>query len=250
MVSSVLYNNLGAMTQINLGNNLTSFYGYWGYNGTYDHSDGYYGRLYRIKTGTIQDTQYTWDPSGNLVQRQNLAAYNETEVFTYDHLDRLLTVQTTVDPYAPGDATGDGIYNNDDMTYVERVILGQSPQTPGCDANQNGIVEMGDVVAISSLFNDYNYSFDTIGNITSLNGNTYSYGSSKPHAVTAAGSKTFVYDNNGNMTTWGSPSGSKNIIWDIENRPVSVNSQALYSYDGDGNRIVKVESAGVILYIN
>jgi hypothetical protein len=82
------------MIQINLGNNLTTYYGYWGYSGTYDNnSGGYYGRLWRIKTGTLQDTNYTWDGTGNLIQRQDLIA-GETESFSYDFLDRLSTAIT------------------------------------------------------------------------------------------------------------------------------------------------------------
>lgn len=65
-----------------------------------------------------------------------------------------------------------------------------------------------------------NYTFNAIGNILSKNGTSYTYGSSKPHAVTAFGSTNYTYDSNGNMLT----RGNQTITWDVENRPVSVSS--------------------------
>ncbi|MBI4331765.1 MAG: hypothetical protein HY673_10840 [Chloroflexi bacterium] len=46
IVSSVLYNNLALPSEINLGNNTRTTYGYWGI----EQSGGYYGKLYSIKT--------------------------------------------------------------------------------------------------------------------------------------------------------------------------------------------------------
>jgi hypothetical protein len=43
------------------------------------------------------------------------------------------------------------------------------------------------------------YTYDTIGNITSMDGEAYTY-STKPHAVTAVGAASYIYDGNGNMT--------------------------------------------------
>jgi hypothetical protein len=91
---------------------------------------------------------------------------------------------------------------------------------------------------------DYSVSYDEIGNITSLNGNAYSYGT-KPHAVNSVGSTSYVYDDNGNMTT----RGAQTIVWDVENRPTSVSSET-YIYDGDGNRVNKTVGNITTLYIN
>jgi YD repeat-containing protein len=189
LVTSTLYNQLGSITQINLGNGLRTNYSYWGI----DHSTTAYGKLWEIQTlpqagGTaIQDMQYTWDANSNLTTRQNTVS-SETENFTYDSLDRVTAVS--------------GAYSN-------------------------------------------SYGYDTIGNITTMNGNSYTY-STKPHAVTAVGSTSYAYDANGNMTT----RGTQTITWDVENRPLTVTGGASFVYDGDGNRVEKIENSETTLYIN
>jgi len=62
------------------------------------------------------------------------------------------------------------------------------------------------------------YAYNAIGNITNKNGTSYTYGSSKPHAVTAVGSAIYAYDANGNMTD----RGTQDLSWDAENRLASV----------------------------
>jgi RHS repeat-associated protein len=193
LVDSTTYNQLGAITQINLHNGLKTNYSYWGI----DNGTTSYGKLWEIKTqpqagGTaIQDTQYTWDATGNLTQRQNLVStQSETETFSYDSLDRLIS-------------------------------------------------------AGSSLYSQ-SYSYNAIGNITSMNGIGYTYGA-KPHAVTAVGSTNYTYDANGNMNV-GTAS-----IWDVENRPTSVTKNSVTSisvYDGDGNRVKQTVGTQITLYIN
>lgn len=73
IASSSLYNNLGLPTQIDLGNNTRTTYGYWGI----DQGGGYYGKLWKIKTvrnpgnpTTLQEIVHTWDATANLTQRE------------------------------------------------------------------------------------------------------------------------------------------------------------------------------------
>jgi RHS repeat-associated protein len=191
LVTSTLYNQLGAITEINLGNGVKTTYGYYGTGGTYDTTGGYYSRLWEIKSvkdsTTLQDVKHTWDAIGNLTQRQDLVG-SETENFTYDFLDRITGTS--------------GAYTQ-------------------------------------------SYAYNTIGNITSMNGNSYTYGT-QPHAVTQVGTTSYAYDNNGNMTT----RGAQTIGWDVENRVISVTGGASFVYDGDGNRVKKIEGGETILYVN
>jgi RHS repeat-associated protein len=199
IVSSAIYNQLGAVTEINQGNGNRMTFGYWGVGGTYDTTGGYYGRPWEIKTikdpggtpTTLQDVQHTWDASGNLTQRYDVVG-STTENFGYDFLDRLTSVS--------------GAYSK-------------------------------------------TYAYDDIGNITSMGGNSYTYGT-KPHAVTQVGTTTYSYDSNGNMTA----RGNQTIAWDVENRPTSVtqgeSTLGTFVYDGDGKRVKKTEGGEDILYIN
>jgi RHS repeat-associated protein len=245
LVTSAGYNNLGSITQINLGNGLTTNYGYYGYSGTYDNTGGYYGRLYKIKTGSLQDMQYTWDAAGNLTRRHN-PLINESETFNYDYLDRLSADGGLAAVDSPGDANRDGRITSADGTYVMYVIMGYYTATPGCDANGDSTINMGDVNCIENMIINQGYQYDALGNITSKNGISYSYNSSKPHAVTQVGNTSYDYDANGNMTH----RGSQTITYDVENRPITITGGAAFVYDGDGNRIKKTEGWQTTLYIN
>ncbi len=92
------------------------------------------------------------------------------------------------------------------------------------------------------------YSYNAIGNIMSMNGVNYSYGT-QPHAVTSVGSTSYAYDANGNMIT----RGSQSFNWDAENRPTSITTNGTtvyYVYDGDGNRVMQTSNNQTTLYIN
>ncbi|MCX6011826.1 MAG: hypothetical protein NTV30_00120, partial [Chloroflexi bacterium] len=95
------------------------------------------------------------------------------------------------------------------------------------------------------------YAFNTLGNVSSFNGASYSYGS-KPHAVTLAGSSAYNYDANGNLTS-DNTSRNRTLTWDAENRPVSITANGVtttFVYDGDGKRVKKTVSGVTTLYVN
>jgi len=106
----------------------------------------------------------------------------------------------------------------------------------------------------------WTYQFDAIGNITSTSrlGN-YAYppsgaASVRPHAVISTTSGySYTYDANGNMLTRIELSGTLRYTytqqWDVENHLIAVTSTATltvtrFYYDGDGQRVKKVESRG------
>ena len=93
------------------------------------------------------------------------------------------------------------------------------------------------------------YTYDEIGNMASRNGTSYTYGSSKPHAVTQVGSTIYEYDDNGSMTE----RGNQTITWDVENRPVTVSDaggNSTFVYDGGGGRVRKTEGGETVIYVN
>jgi len=173
--------------------------------------------------------QYTWDNNGNLTQRQNLVS-NETESFTYDSLDRLTGAIGTS---AQSPNNGNGTIS----------ILMSGASTSASSANVTVLMS-----GSSSQSYTQSYNYDAIGNMTSMNGISYTYPTNgvRPHAVTQVGSTSYSYDANGNMTA----RGAQTITWDVENRPLTVTGGATFVYDGDGNRVKKTEGGQTVLYIN
>jgi RHS repeat-associated protein len=90
------------------------------------------------------------------------------------------------------------------------------------------------------------YGYDLIGNITSKAGVSYIYpaaGSPRPHTPTSVGGQSYIYDNNGNLTSGG---GRDVTNWSAENKPLAIIPHTgglfqgeTYYYDADGVRISK-----------
>lgn len=78
-----------------------------------------------------------------------------------------------------------------------------------------------------------NASYDPqTGNIASKDGNAYTYSPTKPHAVIQAGSRTFSYDANGNMTH---ENGIEKFVYNPDGILITRGNYT-YTYDGDGKR--------------
>gem|GEM_PF-5308278 len=162
---------------------------------------------------------YTYDAVGSVwtIQDGNVSGGTQTQNFTYDFLDRLLSATVT------GGSVGQG-------QYSERY--------------------------------EYSGNNGKIGNLTSKTGvGSYTYGASasgcsagtpatKPHAVAQAGSYTFSYDCNGNLTrrTVGT---TYYLTYDAENRLVGVSggASASFVYDGDGRRVQRRDANGTSVYV-
>ncbi|MGB5051542.1 MAG: RHS repeat-associated core domain-containing protein [Caldilineaceae bacterium] len=100
---------------------------------------------------------------------------------------------------------------------------------------------------------NHTYEYNATGNITKNAGNPYTYGSSKPHAVTAAFGNSYAYDNNGNQTTRTIGSTAYTLVYDYENRLTEVKQGttvlASFVYDADGNRVKGTVGGVTTVYI-
>ncbi|QQS58748.1 CHAP domain-containing protein [Candidatus Peregrinibacteria bacterium] len=153
-------------------------------------------------TGTkLQKISYTFDPVGNITHILDTSETNsaKTATYTYDDLDRLLSATIT------------NTANTEDYTRT--------------------------------------YAYDILGNITNKSDvGSYLYAGgetataqgvhSNPHAVTQAGSQTFAYDDDGNLTE----DGTWTHTWDAKDRllaSASSNATVSYTYDEGVTRVKK-----------
>jgi RHS repeat-associated protein len=161
----------------------------------------------------MQNLTYVYDAVGNVQSVTDGKNSNQIQDFEYDPLDRLTRAETT----------GGGV-----STY------------------------------------DRDYEYNTIGNITTTsNVGTYVYTTTvtgcagetqthKPHAVGTAGSNSYGYDCNGNMTSRDEKGVDYIQEFDAENRLVRVTANGETSefiYDGDGNRVRKIDGDGATAYV-
>ena len=63
----------------------------------------------------------------------------------------LLASMPTASAKLYGDANGDGVIDEADMTYVEQIIAGEKPKNELADANQDGKIDLLDVAYIESI---------------------------------------------------------------------------------------------------
>lgn len=123
---------------------------------------------------------------------------------------------------------------------------------PDPDASHSVLRAGGQLNVVSGAYSR-SYSYDTLGNILTLAGNSYTYGSSRPHAVTQVGSDTYGYDANGNMIGRTESGTSYTQTFDDENRltqvAISGSGTSDFLYDASGQRMKTVEkdSGGNVL---
>lgn len=98
-------------------------------------------------------------------------------------------------------------------------------------------------------------AYSATGNITSYGtgSNTYTYGSSKPHAVTAAFGNSYSYDAVGNQSTRTISGTAYSLVYDYDNRLTQVKQGttvlASFVYDAEGNRVKGIVGITNTVYI-
>ena len=111
-----------------------------------------------------------------------------------------------------------------------------------------------DAIWLAYLRATSSYGYTSIGNIasTTLN-NPYTYagtGYANPHAPTTINGVTLSYDNNGNLTSY----GTSTFTWDYRNQITQAGTgtaTSSYGYDYQGNRVSQAVQGGLTtLYAN
>jgi RHS repeat-associated protein len=88
----------------------------------------------------------------------------------------------------------------------------------------------------------YTYGFDTVGNLTNLNGASRTYNAA--NQMTNDGTNMLTYDNNGNLTN----DGTNAYVWDRANRLLSMGGTS-HQYDGDGHRFQQTIGMTITQYL-
>ena len=215
LVSDVAYNARGQLTYVDRVHswNLDTQFSYFDASGNF--------RLDEIRNGSTTDQRpdftYQYDDVGNILSMVNATngTGTDTQTFTYDHLNRLLTASGT------GDATNVPDY---DYTY-------------GYDKLGN-ITARTDNLTSSNSFT-YNYDSTQPHAVDSID-------------INGGGSHSFGYDANGNMTSRVDASGDYTQLFDVENRLTVVNKDGsgvtTFYYDAAGQRVKTIEPDGTVIY--
>jgi len=235
-IKGILYDEFGQRTLAEYGNGTKTTY-------QYDPQTRYLTHLNTTNAEgkVFQNLTYEYDAEGNITKRENNDFYTDdaeakrsTQTYQYDDLHRL--VGST------------GSYNKETWMpyYKERV---------NTYTNNISYSPIGNILRKEQV-NRADYPDTGMETITATTyDNAYEYASHKPHAVTKAGTKSFTYDDNGNMTKMVDSSNdfTRDLTWDEENRlmkTVDTNGTTTYKYDPSGNRTIKSGKFGDVVYVN
>ncbi|MGJ9422939.1 RHS repeat-associated core domain-containing protein [Aeromicrobium sp. CF3.5] len=180
-------------------------------------------------TTNRMDMRYTFDPSGQVTRRDDVAAADtRRECFTYDYLRRLKQARTTTSTTCAAltDATlGTQAAYADTYTYAKN---GNRTQVETKRKTGSTVSNRTDVSTFPTAT------------------------TARPHAVArtvrtgaGAGTESFVYDQIGNMTKRSkSTTSGKTYEWDREGHVKKITDLATgktieYLYDADGNRLIE-----------
>lgn len=218
------------------------------------------GDRVRIVYGNGVETRFTRDPSSRFLTGLDTALANrplQNLRYTYDSTGTMLSLQNN----APAANRSGSV--TESFQYDDLVQLTGAQGTYNASGGPNKTSTYALTLA-----------YDDLGNLTAKNqlhqtgnGNklapekkttyaaAYAYGSTRPHAPTTIGDRTFTYDANGNQTGWTSTATNtiRALTWDEENRLTAVtdNGRATrFLYDAHGVRTNKVGQHGESMYVN
>jgi RHS repeat-associated protein len=180
-------------------------------------------RLATIQTvangATVQNDEYGYDATGSVTSITDHVA-SQNQCFGYDGRHRLTGAYTNAAGCAhPADSTGPDPYN-------------------------------------------LAYAYDGAGNITGSTSNgvttAYTYptqgsGAVRPHAVTAVGGNSYVYDADGNLATRSVGGTSSTLTWDATGQLASVataGKTTSFGYGADGNRLIRRDPGSATLFLD
>ncbi|HSS18625.1 MAG TPA: RHS repeat-associated core domain-containing protein [Pyrinomonadaceae bacterium] len=192
-------------------------------------------RLTNLKDGGNLNFTQTYDAVNRLISRTAPNGVNST--FAYDDLNRLTALTHTA---------GTNTLSANQYTYNDAGNIASWTNASGAHAFSYDAIDRL-LAATNNAQPNESYSYDGVGNRASSHFSaSYSYQPFNRLSGTAAAS--YVYDNNGNLTSKTAASGTTTYVWNEENQLTQVGlAGALnvdYKYDALGRRIQRTTSGG------
>jgi RHS repeat-associated protein len=203
-------------------------------------------RLAQVVDWLGRGTNYSNDPASNLtnIQYPNGAGMG----FNYDAANRLTQMTNTEKGIPPLTLT----YSLDPVGNRTTISVNGIPTNFAYDSlNELVSAQLGPLVPTKTT-----WSYDAVGNrlleASVLGATKYAYDSAD--RLLTAGTRTFTYDSNGNRVsvTDASIHQTRAFTYDAANRLTGATGpkNSLFSYDGDGNRIMQSVASGTYNYAN
>ncbi|HXM51509.1 MAG TPA: Ig-like domain-containing protein [Pyrinomonadaceae bacterium] len=192
-------------------------------------------RLTKITDGSNLATSYVYDAASKLTSRT--LPNSVVTTYTYDGLDRLTRLK---------DAKSNTVIADNNYTYNTAGAITQNIDQGGTHAYGYDARDRLTSATYTGTPAE-SYAYDVVGNRTSSQ-RSFSYSYQPFNRLTATTAATYLYDNNGNMTTKTEGAGTTHFAWDFENRLSQVVTPASgsvsYKYDALGRRIQSGPSSG------
>ncbi len=185
-------------------------------------------------------TDVTYEASGRPVQQTNVNGTSTSWTYSPDR-GFLTHVATT----SPSGIIQSLDYEIDSAGLVMQVA--SSIPGDGWGYAYDDLHRLTQAVSDSSADDNQNFSYDEIGRVTynsRIGGYTYpTIGAPRIHGPLTAGSLSYAYDADGNVTS----GGGRTIQWTANNLPSQINATQ-FTYDGAGARLSKTTGSSTTIY--
>jgi len=194
-----------------------------------------FGQTVYQKLGNGDETHYTYDIRQRL-QSQKIDTKNgllTQNAYSYDAVDNILGITTTNYSHS---------YSYD---ALNRLIAAYGT------AGENSYNERFSYDKMSNFLSKTTFTKKGLEEMT--RNLTYTYNTSKPHAVSEVGGTSISYDKNGNPIVLESDTLFRYMVWDEENRLTCLTDdsyRSIYTYNHAGERVVKSHGPTESAYIN